>query len=231
MSIKLLSAAWDLDIGSTEKMVLMCLCDFANDDGGNCWPSVATLARKCSKSERTIQGAIKSLEEMGFLTVQVRNGMSNSFALDPRKICTPAKSAPPQKTTQTPADSAPKPSRTVSKDLADAKSKRARSSFPCPDGCDPTDWDSLLATRKAQRRPMTAGAYKQITNKLRKWADAGWPPGPILANAAERGWLTVFETDEMKRHDHKPPDNDEHRNPYVQAALERQAERAAAFGR
>jgi hypothetical protein len=143
----------------------------------------------------------------------------------------PRQSDAPTKTTKTPGKLPPKPSRTVSKDLADAKSKRARSSFPCPDGCDPTDWDSLLATRKAQRRPMTAGAYKQITNKLRKWADAGWPPGPILANAAERGWLTVFETDEMKRHDRKPPDNDEHRNPYVQAALERQAERAAAFGR
>jgi len=33
MSIVLLAAAWDLEIGSTEKMVLMCLCDHANAEG------------------------------------------------------------------------------------------------------------------------------------------------------------------------------------------------------
>lgn len=113
MSIKLMSAAWELDIPSTEKMVLMCLCDFANDDGDHCWPSISTIARKCSKGERTVQVAIRSLETLGFLTTYMRNGTSNSFRLHPRKICTPAKSAPPQKTTETPADSAPKPPRTT----------------------------------------------------------------------------------------------------------------------
>lgn len=113
MSIKLISAAWDLDIPSTEKMVLMCLCDFANDEGEHCWPSISTIARKCSKGERTVQAAIRALEGMGFLTTHPRSGTSNSFRLHPSKICTPAKSAPPQKTTKTPAKSAPKPSRTV----------------------------------------------------------------------------------------------------------------------
>lgn len=70
--------------------------------------------------------------------------------------------------------------------------------FPCPDGVDPVDWDGLQASRKAQRKPMTDGAYRQICKKLKTWGDAGWPPGPIVATAAERGWLTVFETDEMK---------------------------------
>ena len=112
-----MSAAWELDIPSTEKMVLMCLCDYANDDGGNCWPAVATLARKCSKGERTIQVAIRSLESMGILDVHERRGTSNSFRLNPRKICTPADVAPPQNTAKTPADSAPKPSRTTNNNI------------------------------------------------------------------------------------------------------------------
>lgn len=70
--------------------------------------------------------------------------------------------------------------------------------FPCPDGVDQIDWDALKANRKAKRAALSEGAYRQITAKLDRWRDQGWPPGPIIAHAAERGWTTVFETDEMK---------------------------------
>jgi len=56
----------------------------------------------------------------------------------------------------------------------------------------------LKANRKAKRAALTEGAYRQITAKLDRWHNAGWPPGPVVAYAAERGWTTVFETDEMK---------------------------------
>lgn len=75
---------------------------------------------------------------------------------------------------------------------------RKADDFPCPDGVDLTDWQALKANRKAKRAPLTAGAHRAIIRKLDGWARSGWPPGPIVANAAERGWTTVFETDEMK---------------------------------
>lgn len=119
MSIKLMAGAWDLDIPSTEKMVLLCLCDFSNDHG-SCWPSISTIAAKCSKSERTVQGAIKWLRDEGFCDWIDAPGKSHQFRLNPRKICTPAKSAPPQLLQEppqnlrpTPAELAPKPSRTI----------------------------------------------------------------------------------------------------------------------
>jgi hypothetical protein len=70
--------------------------------------------------------------------------------------------------------------------------------FPCPVDVDETDWAALKANRKAKKAPLTEGAYRQIVRKLDQWARDGWPPGPIVAAAAERGWTTVFETDEMK---------------------------------
>lgn len=70
--------------------------------------------------------------------------------------------------------------------------------FPCPDGVDPVDWDGLKANRKAKRASLSEGAHRQILTKLARWSQDGWPPGPIVACAAERGWTTVFETDEMK---------------------------------
>ena len=60
------------------------------------------------------------------------------------------------------------------------------------------DWRGLIANRKAQKAPLSEAAHRGIIRKLETWTRDGWPPGPIVANAAERGWRTVFETDEMK---------------------------------
>lgn len=70
--------------------------------------------------------------------------------------------------------------------------------FPCPPNVDPVDWAGLVANRKAKRAPRTEAAHRGIIRKLDAWEREGWPPGPIVAAAAERGWATVFETDEMK---------------------------------
>lgn len=116
MSVRLTSAVWDLPIPATEKLVLMCLADFANDDGGDCWPSVSTIARRCSKGERTVQGAIKWLTDNGYLKANLRDGKSSEYTVNPRNFCTPAEIAPrrkqrrpPQLLQETPATSAPYP--------------------------------------------------------------------------------------------------------------------------
>lgn len=79
------------------------------------------------------------------------------------------------------------------------KGSKARvAEFPCPADVDPVDWAGLVANRKSKRAPLTEAAHRGIVRKLDAWEREGWPPGPIVANAAERGWTTVFETDEMK---------------------------------
>jgi hypothetical protein len=90
---------------------------------------------------------------------------------------------------------------TIEDEEANASPSSARAKadkFPLPDGVDPIDWEALKANRKAKRAALSEGAHRQIINKLERWARDGWPPGPIVANAAERGWTSVFETDEMK---------------------------------
>src|SRR3546814_605262 len=107
--------------------------------------------------------------------------------------------------------------------------------FPCPDGVDPIDWDGLKSNRKAERASLSEGAHRQIVNKLDRWNRDGWPPGPIVACAAERGWTTVFETDEMKG-----PANGKSRenqrstgptDPMVRAIVARQAQRRSGIER
>lgn len=69
MSIRLMNDAWDTDLPTAHKMVLLTLCDFADDDGRNCWPSVATVAGKASLSDRQAQRVLHSLIDDGFVAV------------------------------------------------------------------------------------------------------------------------------------------------------------------
>lgn len=120
MSVRCMTRVWDLDLPDSDKIVLLALADCANDEG-HCWPSVASLVRKCSKSERTIQASIKRLVDSGLLlrrevlgkgcnyTVLPRTPAANA----PRRDDAPAKASPPQGTTDTPAAAADKPSVTV----------------------------------------------------------------------------------------------------------------------
>lgn len=73
-----MSAVWELDIPATEKMVLLALADNANDEG-LCWPAIKTIARKCSRSERAVQYAVKALEALGLLKVDVLHGKTHRF--------------------------------------------------------------------------------------------------------------------------------------------------------
>jgi hypothetical protein len=61
----------------TPKLVLMALADAA-DDHGVCWPSVTTLARKCSVSPRTVQRMLKVLDEQELLVAESRHRQSGA---------------------------------------------------------------------------------------------------------------------------------------------------------
>ena len=75
-----MSAVWNTDLPCAEKMVLLALSDNANDEGV-CWPSIRTICRKTSLTERTVQKCISRLGEKGLLSVQERYGRSNVFHL------------------------------------------------------------------------------------------------------------------------------------------------------
>jgi len=63
--------AWRQVLTPTLKLVLMALADAA-DDQGVCWPSVSTLAKKCSVSTRTVQRSLRVLIDSGLLTAEPR---------------------------------------------------------------------------------------------------------------------------------------------------------------
>lgn len=72
MSIKYMSAILDVDAFTcTQKIILLCIADYANDDGV-AWPGKAAIAKKSRVSPSTVKTQIKNLVDMGVLSVRRR---------------------------------------------------------------------------------------------------------------------------------------------------------------
>lgn len=101
MSIKWVSTVWDqaTRVKGTPLLVLLCLADHAQDETGECWPSVARLAQRTRVSERAVQSALTGLEERGYIARDMRPGHSTIYRLLEHQGgeagFTPAESAPP----------------------------------------------------------------------------------------------------------------------------------------
>jgi hypothetical protein len=69
MSIELMTLAWRTGLATGPKMVLLVMCDKANDEGGSLWPSVKFVAKRSSMSERQVQRTLREFESIRLLRV------------------------------------------------------------------------------------------------------------------------------------------------------------------
>lgn len=80
MSIRVMSWVWENSVAEgIDRLVLLAIADAASDDGGNAWPSAATLAAKTRVHVRTVQRSIQRLADMGELSIRAnagRNGVN-----------------------------------------------------------------------------------------------------------------------------------------------------------
>lgn len=196
MSIRIMSLVWDISLGDSDKIVLLALADNANDEGA-CWPSIATLARKCSKDERTVQRVIARLIEAKHISRVERSGTSNMWRVHPRHNATPVTVPPRHRATLPPVTVPPKPSVTVIPKKAKAslgkRDNPKAAVFPMIEGCDPQVWADFLTNRKRKRLPNTASAHKKLRDDLARLADDEWPPSRLIQYAAAKGWGGIYD--------------------------------------
>lgn len=82
MSVRVMSAVWSNGpTDSTQRFVLLALADSASDDGGNAYPSINKLAKKCALSERTVIRALDGLTNDGYLIRYRRKDTSNMYQI------------------------------------------------------------------------------------------------------------------------------------------------------
>ena len=86
-----MSMAWRVGLQTSQKMALLALCDWANDEGGSLHPSVRRVAERMSCSERTAQRILHELIAGGWLSV-VGNanggapGQTRRYRIDTAKL-------------------------------------------------------------------------------------------------------------------------------------------------
>lgn len=209
MSVHITSRAWKTKgLSMTQKIVLVKLADNASDQG-QCWPSVPTIAKECSCTERAVYSAIKELERLGHITRRIRSGNSTVYTVNPCTTFTPETDSPlndihptPEPVSPpplnvvhtTPERRSPKPSRTVNRTI-----KEPSESLPLP-------FASEVKTAKPKKEKMTDEhfmqslkanpAYKGIDidnqiNKMRAWLLT--KPNRKLTRPFIVGWLNRID--------------------------------------
>lgn len=88
MSFQLMQDCNDMscDMSSTEHAVLMVLCRYADDDGNNCFPSTAEIARCSHFAVLPVRKAIAGLEASGWIKSLQESGKKRFFTVDVAKI-------------------------------------------------------------------------------------------------------------------------------------------------
>lgn len=207
MSVKIMAEVWLLDLPHTEKIVLLALADNANDEG-HCYPSIATLIKKCGLSERSVQSMITRLEEAGHVACQGRTGRSTIYAVHPRIDCTPAGRAPRTDCTPprtdcggTPAGRAPTPAGrapiTITQPSVEPSlnhqhtrtPKTQKVDEPPPSNLNVEAWHRWVQYREAIRKPIKPVSIPAAQRKL---AGFGADQAAVVEQSIAEGYQGLF---------------------------------------
>jgi hypothetical protein len=222
MSIKLMTAVWDReDLSSTQKLVLLALADWANDEG-LCWPSIDRVAVKASLTSRAVQKTIRSLEEMQFLRKEEIKGRGNKYwvLLPPNDVHPRTTFTPPLNVVH-PSPEPRSPNTSNTHQLTTKCIKEV-----LPDWLPMDAWNGWVEMRKQRKRPLTDRATARAINKLDTIRSKGHDIEDLLDRSTINGWLDIYEPKGKTN-----AGNSEHAaeptNPMVRAVLASQAKRSA----
>lgn len=117
MSVRVMTAAWAVELPAGDKLVLLALADCANDEG-QCWPGLATLSQKTGRCRRSLQESLRALDQAKHISRVENPGKGMNYTVHPVAKSAPvARNAPVAKSATTGskkchrgvAKSAPKP--------------------------------------------------------------------------------------------------------------------------
>jgi hypothetical protein len=67
MSLRHIAMAWDVPVPAVTKLVLLCLCDYAHNETGECWPAVESIATRTGLAPSTTREHLRKLEQAGYV--------------------------------------------------------------------------------------------------------------------------------------------------------------------
>ena len=203
MSVKIMSAVWNMpDLDASERLVMLSLADHA-DDQGRCYPSIRRLCERTSMSDRGVQKVLGRLIERGFLSVRPNAGQGGAnlylVATTPAGMVAPPNdvhperrspprtvdTTPPNHVRKTPEPGSPKPSGTIIEpSIEGAPRRRRKPEVPIPEGWVPNE-KNLEDARKLNL------TEQEIRHEASQFRDRHLAKGSLFSDwdAAWRTWL------------------------------------------
>lgn len=212
MSISLMAEAWKTDITASRKIVLLALCDNANDQG-QCYPSIASIANRCSLTERAVYNCLRDLESDGYIRRDARDGRSTVYNItNPRTWFTPERRSPlndvhpplndvhppPERRSGAPEPRSPititKPSMEPSLNRTNHTTQRKRvvDRIEQPEWVPADAWAAFLDHRLAIKSPMSPHAQRLAIRKLDELRQQGHAPVAVIEQSILHGWRGLF---------------------------------------
>ena len=211
------AAAWAIDQqprNTTEKLVLICLCNNADDEQYRCWPSHDYLALKAMCSPRTVRRAIKGLVEQGFVSIledRRHKGQSNVYKIhvitseyvhirpETANNATGHNDLPPQDNSDLPIGRQCPEGRTheyaeAASELGSGAESIKNQSFnqSIPAWIDKELWDEWMRIRKKLRAVNSDVAINRILKKLTEWHHQGVNVNSCIEKSITSSWKDVF---------------------------------------
>lgn len=211
MSIKLMTMVFDrYQIGEGEKLVALCLADFASDDGKNIFPAIATIAKKTCMTERNVQRVLKKMQSRGWLVCVHKSlgGKPSEYAISNTWIngdevitnhdaSVTVKTQPRNNVTVTLATSNPDASVTQSIKEPPLEplynhhiTTNAHEALPV--WLDVELWNDWLKVRVKLKAQNTPRAIAIILKKLNDWHKQGHNPNSLIETALVNGWKDCY---------------------------------------
>ncbi len=81
MSFKIIGKAFDIPLKGNDKLVFLALCEYADDENNQCYPSIATIMKKATISKSVATRCLNILEYLGYIVRDKRkreNGSNTS---------------------------------------------------------------------------------------------------------------------------------------------------------
>lgn len=200
-----MAAAWAAaSLSHTAKIVLLSLADNANDSGV-CWPSISTVAKRCSLDERSVYRMITTLESGGHISTESRAGKSTIYRVHPCQSGTPDRGpevtvsqVPPDRQSQTPDSVSGTPdslSPRIIKNLKEPKGNRKRRAARpvgavLHESLPSEEWEQWLTHRRTKRWPIDAVT---LNKQLQELARYDTPTQREMINRSiNAGWQGIF---------------------------------------
>ena len=196
MSVDATRWAWSVSgIRASDKLVLLALCDRANDSDAELtsWPSIRTLALDCCLNKETVIAATKRLESQGLIARRKRFSASVVYVLN----CPDRRwqsSIPENQNSGNPTHSIPeigyaefRVSGIQSKKESKREPKKSLTAVMVKDFPDLSTAvaSEFLKYRQRQNCELTPTAWKRMASEIRR---SGWSAEDALAETMLRSW-------------------------------------------